>query len=66
MIDPGAGLDDVRAGDGNDTVRAQDGIGEWVACGLGTDMLTGDFDDVPVTRARPPSSPPGPIPASRG
>ena len=47
-IDPGAGLDDVRAGDGNDTVRARDATAEWIWCGLGTDTMAGDFNDVPV------------------
>ena len=37
----------MRAGDGNDTIRAQDGTGEPIACGLGTDTLTGDHDDMP-------------------
>ena len=48
-IDPGAGVDEVRAGEGNDIVRAQDGSGEWISCGAGTDALTGDHDDVPVS-----------------
>jgi Ca2+-binding RTX toxin-like protein len=47
-IDPGAGVDEVRAGDGSDTVRAQDANAEWISCGLGTDRLTADFEDVPV------------------
>jgi Ca2+-binding RTX toxin-like protein len=48
-IDPGSGVDEVRAGEGDDTVRAQDGSSEWISCGAGTDALTGDHDDVPVS-----------------
>jgi Ca2+-binding RTX toxin-like protein len=49
VVEPGPGIDEVRAGDGNDTVRAQDGTGEWISCGAGTDTLSGDHDDVPVS-----------------
>jgi Ca2+-binding RTX toxin-like protein len=61
-IDPGTGIDAVRAGDGNDTIRAQDGSAEPIACGLGTDTLTGDHDDVPdacenITLGAPPLPP---------
>ena len=45
-IDPGAGVDDVRAGDGDDTIRAQDGSAEPVVCGVGTDTLAADGDDL--------------------
>ena len=60
-IDPGTGIDAVRAGDGNDTIRAQDGSAEPIACGLGTDTLTGDHDDVPdacenITLGRSPAA----------
>jgi Ca2+-binding RTX toxin-like protein len=47
-IDPGGGVDEVRAGDGSDAVRAQDATAEWISCGLGSDTLAADFNDVPV------------------
>lgn len=45
-IDPGAGADDVRAGDGDDTIAARDATADTIACGVGADAVTGDFNDL--------------------
>jgi Ca2+-binding RTX toxin-like protein len=45
-IDPGAGVDDVRAGDGDDAIKAQDATADAIACGLGTDSVSGDGFDL--------------------
>lgn len=42
----GAGVDDYFGETGNDTIRANDGAAERIACGAGTDTVTNDFTDI--------------------
>jgi Ca2+-binding RTX toxin-like protein len=41
-VNPGAGVDSVYTGDGNDTINSNDGFGDSIRCGPGTDTVVAD------------------------
>jgi Ca2+-binding RTX toxin-like protein len=46
VIDGGSGSDHIYGGPGSDTIRATDGMKDWVDCGTGRDRAYVDRVDV--------------------
>ena len=46
FIDGGPGNDNIGAGGGDDTIRADDGQLDSISCGLGTDVVFVDLEDL--------------------
>lgn len=63
LIDPGAGVDQVRAGGGRDVVLTRDGTIEQIHCGAGPDSaVTDGFDFRLACERHEPYSPASPVP----
>ena len=58
---PGAGSDMVQGGEGNDSINVQDGVGDVVNCGAGTDSVAADRSDA-LSNCESVSLPPLPAP----